>query len=385
MESVGDVEYRAPQFPHFYKLKNGQYLADGGALRLSGPKEAAVTLKHRNGDQFEFKGEQILTLNYKQLLGTSESFRQVVSDIVMPSERSDKAERGITQFERLISYISPEDVKKLPRDAEEVKEKWTKNPIPLVYPGPVHLIQTEFFPVTATLEWSVQGLQEEPHKVFVWSEEQMSFSPYIVASGGKATIQFSSYGKYYWQIEDGSGKFVSVPRTILVRPKEKDVAKTEETEQESKEVQKLKIKPVKMLSPISNTLFYACFSKNNKVTLPISIVHEHLEVSEYKVQVNDTERAGTQLFTKPNFDHVSYQLPVSGPTSFQIRVMGYGKDSTKKDATEPTLLAMSELIPVRVEKLCGIKSNPAVLAKLFDFQKTGTFADTGATVVLTDD
>lgn len=375
---TGSLDVRAPGALLFTPWSiGGPPLPEGTWIRLRGGPLAALGLRHEASRRnFEVKGERAFVLAAAEIFPAVQTLRAATPNLPDNVEAA-KATKELGSIDRLIAYFVPTEMTNGARDGETMRERWLANPIRPTFPGPVHLIQTEVVPVSVTLSWPVGGGQKEPHKVFLWSENHMAFSPHMTARGGKATVQLSKMGRFYWQIEDASGAFVSPPRTIIVsEPIRRPVS-----DAQREATNALNIKSVDLFSPLKNSIFYGCFDKG---PVQIPILFPHLGALARSYTVERTPRGATQGLPRrtavlPDAPQVQIYVSVESPGSYNLRVIGY-----RNLLPEPKELAvaLSDMTPIQVESLCGIESNPLLMLKALSQKRFKGLPDVGATVFL---
>ncbi|MEY4065590.1 MAG: hypothetical protein RIR26_1798 [Pseudomonadota bacterium] len=276
------------------RLKSPTALPDDTVVYISSGEEK-LELIHASGTKAKISGRGIYHLDESFLWSNSDVLRTALDSV--PSNAVKQDDRGLSAFENLLSFFTP----RVPYD-EPVPQRVngpddkTVQPIRPVFPGPVHFIETTELPVQIGLEWLVEKGQVDPHSVYLWSEFRFVNAPNAIVRGGRTFISLSKYGRYYWQVEDASRRFLSVPRTlIVVKPGGRNIAETEEEEmpeedkdeKDKKEEKNVKtIGGMQLTSPLHNTYFFGCgISKLKPLSVPLRVDVRKGEFDRFEVDV----------------------------------------------------------------------------------------------------
>jgi hypothetical protein len=349
-------------------------LPDDSVVYISSGEEN-LELVHASGAKAKISGPGIYHLNESFLWGNSDLLRTALDSI--PSNAVKQEERGLSAFENLLNFFTPRVPyeEPVPRRVNGPDDN-TVQPIRPIFPGPVHFIETTDLPVQIGLEWLVEKGQVDPHSVYLWSEFRFVNAPNAIVRGGRTFISLSKYGRYYWQIEDASRRFLSVPRTIVVvKPGGRNLAETEEENEEeesdSEEEEKEKVKDKKMktvggmqlTTPLHNSYFFGCgISKSKPLSVPLRVDVRKGEFDRFEVDV------------LPKFEKYSLRQPINRTQSlvrgallfrsagaYELRPM---LNSLTQNRTLPLSVASIHITDLCKKK--GSKFEPEKIENFFD-------------------
>lgn len=213
------VTWRAPLTQTFAPLPADSEVPENSVLQIRIPvgRKGRVRAVHAGGSTLEITTTTLLRLVSSELAPGTRPFRIALEDLPsnLESEETEEKESGL---DRIVSFFLP----RVPLGQGDIPKRvaqkpWARNPIRPAYPGQVHLVESEELPVVVNFEWPVQGGQVEPHSFYLWMEERFVQAPHAIVRGGRISLELSDYGKYFWQVEDKPGQFVSSPRVIYVR------------------------------------------------------------------------------------------------------------------------------------------------------------------------
>lgn len=335
---AGELELRCPGSP-FFRIVHGQTDAFPGC-RLRGVPRFPFQTPRFNVVQkgikkeFEYIGERLFVLPL-----TLEKERQLIHETVADASvlpRLENAAHQVTDARRIVTLVEGAfSLKKLPKvksivDAPELQKH---TPIHALYPGPVEVIETDRFPVQIDLGWDVASGQVEPHSVYLWSEDMPAYSPYVLAESGNATIAIARHGKYFWQIQDASGNFVSFPRTILVRPVSNFHFESDSSG--GPLISILNIKP--------NSVFSGCIRGGAWFD---ALIRSPRGAEEVSIESKPLDAIKSVTLDVRNRDNELVEIPITpkrvGGMTFRIVAKNSGQ-----------ILTVSEFYPVKFEKSCG--------------------------------
>ncbi len=261
-----------------------------------------------------------------------------------------------TPARRLIAFFSGELSDS--RSSADNRIKSLLHPITVDSPAETHLIETLYLPVNVSLKWQVKEGQTEPHRVYIWTKEQMQYTPYTVASGGNAAVQLNKYGTYFWQVEDGSGKFSSAPRTIFVKSPGASLYPGGEANQ-----------PIRLLRPQQQTTLFACLANGN-ADLSLWFLHDNPKLVRYDVFPKTIP--GASILSVANATDPTLRAAVvqfSKPGSYEFQIRGYEDPNPTSQAHHS---AESPSWNIRVEDRCGKKRIIETFASYQTLPSTGS-------------
>ncbi len=266
-----------------------------------------------------------------------------------------------TPARRLMAFFMGEFMEADSRASTENRMKSLLHPITIDSPGETHLIESPFLPVNVTLKWQLKEGQMEPHRVFVWTQQQMQYTPFTIAAGGSATVQLDKYGVYFWQVEDASGTFASAPRTIFVKsPNASLFAGTDA------------FAPIRILRPQQQTTVFSCLGEKNP-EVSFWFFHDNPRLIRYEVFPKQLPGATIQNVVEgidPSQRAAVLSFSKAGSYEFQIR--GFEDPNPKSQAHHS---AESSSWNIRVEDRCGDKRF------LETFTGKEKFPDTGSVIL----
>ncbi|NBW82617.1 hypothetical protein EBR21_12765 [bacterium] len=200
--------------------KEPNHFPNGTTIVISSG-EANLELLHLGGSRLPLQVPGIFQIDESILRRQSNELRTAMDSL--PSNLVGPQSGTTNSIENLINFFVPRVPlqQNIPGRINGPGDQ-SIQPIRPIFPGPVHFIETTQLPVQIGLEWPTGHGQVEPHSVYLWSENRFVHSPAVYSRAGKAKLSLANYGRYFWQIEDASKKFLSIPRTIIVlRPGEK--------------------------------------------------------------------------------------------------------------------------------------------------------------------
>jgi hypothetical protein len=185
-----------------------------------------------------------------------------------------------------------------------------------------------------------------------------------------ATIQISNYGRYYWQVEDRLGNFISAPRTLLVNSLDAEVAGPGESDQlrpAKKDIFR-QIRNIPVEFPVADALVYGCPDKGDTF-LPLRFHHSGGDISRYELTVNPGPPAPRTVAAPAEDGPMISQIELPKEGSYSVKVLGYDKASK--------VIATSEQLRGVFYTACGLGSKPELLTQVFKVTKGKTLPDLG--------
>ena len=385
---AGEVRFRAPGQADFFTVKENSSLPMGSELYLSPrhdpleyltslvPKsrplfarEPHIALNHRIHGKVTFSGDGVVILSEDYFSRNLGGLRFAENEEI-PSRIELKTASSKTPLERVFAFFMPRnDIPvEFPKSARfEMQQRF---PIVIRYPDRVFLLKTKSLPTVVSLSWQSAPEHTKPYRIYLWTADQASSAPIEDTSATTATIQVSQYGRYYWQVEDRVGNFISAPRTLLVSALDDELAGPGTSDQlrPGKPDIFRQIRNIAIEFPVPDALIYGC-PANGDNSLPVRFPHTGSDISRYELTVSPGPR-----------DHASVQAPTSdGPVvaqvelpkegTFSVKVLGYDKDSK--------VIATSEQLRGVFYQACGLGAKPEFLAQVFSVTKGRSLPDLG--------
>lgn len=332
-------------------------------------RERELTLIHSSGAKSIIFAPGIFFLDEKALRKNSEFMRTALD--VFPSNllSGDQKQKSIS--ENLLAFFVPrvpfvQDIPNRINGADDV----VTQPIKPVFPPAVYFIETPTVPVQVNLEWIVERGQVDPHSVYLWSENRFVNAPTAIVRGGQTNISLSNYGRYYWQVEDATGRFVSTPRTlIVVKPGGTftvDEEPKEEKEPNKKDEESEKEKTVggmQLLTPVHRTNLFGCrISRTKPIKVPVQL---HLQRSEFeKLSFEIVPNVGIKIPSvniNENQTFVQTSLPFFTSGSFELKPFLHSIGKKSKIPLSIVMIQLTDICKSNVKEL-SIKN----IEELFD-------------------
>lgn len=351
---AGSVEVKFPGSPTFVKISKLTKIPEQTIIRLSRshffstPK--AIIKQEGIREIFEVSGERVLRVS-SSLAKMREMLREsVVKAEILPD--LEGASHKVTDSSRVLTLVEGafRSKKTKPKAVIDKSDVLLRTPILPIFPGTVEVVETDSFPVQIDVGWNVSGGQVEPHKLFVWTEDQLSYSPYSINYGGFSNIQLTRYGKYFWQIQDSSGRFVSLPRTILVRSR-LELSSFDAALPSS-------ILRVKNILP--NSIVGTCLSENSGKWFEALVDHQDgLDSYEVETKPASSLKKSTPVVVSKSRKSKVIGLPLVPKRSgaFAFRILGKRQGET---------VAVSEFLPIKFVSVCGEKQDEKLWSLLDD-------------------
>jgi hypothetical protein len=238
-------------------------------------------------------------------------------------------------------------------------------PIRPIFPGPVHFIETTQLPVQIGLEWPTGRGQVEPHSVYLWSESRFVHSPAVYSRAGKAKLSLANYGRYFWQIEDSSRKFLSIPRTIIVlRPGEKISDEIEEESTKRAKIDKTNetkktVGGMTLALPRHRSTFAVCgISRDSPTRIPV------------RVDVAKDVFSKLEIETYPRFESQSVSIEIESDEQRVETSITFSTPGNYELASALVLKSDEQKIPlsrtqIQIEDLCS-EGNDAPRARMVE-------------------
>ena len=260
------------------------------------------------------------------------------------SEENEKDKAGLEKVvPSILGFFSP----RIPQELPELPVSGEgKNLIKIIVPGQVHGVDTPQLPAVVNFEWEVGKGQKEPHALYVWPEGVASSVPLVVTSGGSASVPLPLRGRYFWQVEDASGRFVSSPRTIHVRDLAKPLENTaDQTAPESG------VGSFRMLFPDQKTNIVGCLEKQKYLSMPLKIPVTDQKFVAFSPRITPKNGVQTELVLVPFGEKTAYgRVFFQRAGSYQIRVAAQ-TNLNSNDAPKSARF-LSDLSQVQVINLC---------------------------------
>ncbi len=358
----GRVEIRYPETLGFHTHVGVARVPARSLIRLTGDAEARLLSSF--GGEVLLRQEGTFELPPRGQISDSWGRRVIEASGDVPL---DDVPPEDPRIKKILAFFFGKTIPPESRASVETQKKTVLHPIKIVAPPTVKLIETTTFPLTIALEWTVAPGQLEPHKVFVWSEHQMTYSPYSVTEGGKTTIQINEHGKFFWQIEDASGTHASIPRTLLVRS-------PTPPEPADKKLGKKFPSSLTFLRPNSNSLFYFCFEKED-ATLPLWFLHKNPNFIRYHIKLTPDVGTITKISPTSLPGEMFAELKMKRPGQFEAQVLAF-EDAETTNISRP--MATSLPLLIRVENHCGKLAAAPFLAPPAKPGTNSTFEQTGS-------
>ena len=185
-----------------------------------------------------------------------------------------------------------------------------------------------------------------------------------------ATIQISTYGRYYWQVEDRLGNFISAPRTLLVNSLDAEVAGPGESDQlrpGKKDIFR-QIRNIPVEFPVADALVYGCPEKGDTL-LPVRFHHAGSDIVRYELTVNPGPPKPRTLSAPVEDGPILSQIDLPKEGSYSVKLLGYDK--------EEKVIATSEQLRGVFYAACGVGAKPEFLTQVFKVTKGRTLPELG--------
>jgi hypothetical protein len=272
----GTLKIKIPGSMGFEEVKESIMVPENTLIKLDGLILREALIRSQQGTEFHLTRAGIFSLPKSPLFG--ESWGRSVMESGREVFKEQAAKPGSSAKDRLLSFFFGYRIPPESRVSEENLTKSKLNPIEPDFPPPILVIEPISFPVSVTLHWPALSSGKSPHKVFLWSENKMNYAPYSSVYSNYATILINEYGKFFWQVEDQSAQRLSVPRTIMVRPRGVENYDA----RRDFDIIKPKEPTIPVLYPGQQSTIYACLEKE-KVPLSVLFLHTHKNMLKYKV------------------------------------------------------------------------------------------------------
>ena len=330
----------------------------------------ALTLIHSSGISVELAPGSLWLANSKQLEQSRRHQRMAVDVLEIPQSPEKSAEVVQKTIENLLGFFVP----RIPQELSELpKEPKARNVIKIIFPGQVHGLDTPVLPAVVRFEWELGKGQKEPHALYIWPEGASSGSPLMVVKGGQASVPIPKFGRYFWQVEDATGRYLSAPRTIVVRPLAAPLEKTA-----SQTAPELGKGSFRLLFPDQNTNVVGCLNGQKPLVFPLKIPVTQEKIFSYRVEVSPRNGWEADEVFVPLGSRVALgQIRFWQPGSYRIRAVAKHNQEEKSHAGA-RLEDVSDYSLVQVSKICeddgvaetvaanpDLKGAPDLLEKLF--------------------
>jgi hypothetical protein len=313
-------------------------------------KQKNLQLIHSGGLKSTISGPGIYHLNENYLWKTSAQQRTALD--ILPSNLIQEEQKKDSRIENLLGFFVPRVpfAQEIPARIMGPDEKTTQ-PIRPLFPPPVHFIETATLPVQIGLEWIVENGQVDPHSVYLWSESHFVNAPNAVVRGGRGVISLSKYGRYYWQIEDATQQFLSVPRTIIViRPGgqvDDEIAeeKMQKKNQAKPEKEESLFGGMQLTLPKHRSHFFACnISTKKQVNIPVQLHVQRGEFKALELSVLPEQFVESQnIPINDSSAKITTYLKFKRPGSFELRAHLYSNKLNQKIPLSLVELQISDI------------------------------------------
>ncbi len=385
---VGVGRYRLPGHADFLRVTDKSVLPMGSEIVLSMQidpveyvrsvvdkshsgklKEPEIILNHRVHGKVVLSGEGVMLLSEDFFSRNLGGLRFSESEEI-PSRIELKISSSKSPLERVFAFFLPRNDIPVEFPNSARSEMQQRFPIIVRYPDRVFLLKTNTLPAVVSLAWQSAPEHRKPYRVYLWSADKSSNAPIQETMSTIATIQISNHGRYYWQVEDRLGNFISAPRTLLVNALDADVAGPGESDQlrpGRKDIFR-QIRNIPVEFPVADALVYGCPEKGD-TSLPLRFHHAGSDISRYEVTVNPGSRAPKTLAAPVEDGPVISEIELPKEGSYSVKVLGYDKSAK--------LIATSEQLRGVFYTACGLGAKPEFLTQVFKVTKGKTLPDLG--------
>lgn len=331
--------------------------------------EPQIVMEHGVHGRFTLVGEGTFVLSEDFFARNLGGLRFSETEEI-PSRIELKSSTSVTPLERIFAFFLPRNdiPTEFPVSARsEVQQRF---PIVVRYPERVYLLKTNSLPAVISLSWQDAPEHTKPYRIYLWSEDRASNAPILESAQTTAAVQVSAFGRYYWQVEDRLGNFISAPRTLLIAALDAPVAGPGESDSLRPGKQSIfrEIRNIPVAFPVADALIYGCPEKGDR-ELPVRFEHSADDVVSYELSVSPSRKKAGELAAPsgPVVVLSSVELPQEG--SFSLKVLGY--DKNKK------VVATSEQLRGVFYTACGLGARPDFLAQVFKVTTGRSLPDLG--------